>query len=113
MRKKAAPVRGRSGLNLGSVSYHQTLQAFSCTRGAPFLQPNALANSGIFDTTLLTRYLGRECGLLSSAIRMISGRYSLHYTVLYARKNFCRCVNPSCPLSFTDLPSLLSSFSRA
>src|SRR6185312_911873 len=104
---------GPLGLKPALSAHHHTLHVFSWTSGAPFLQPKALANSGMFATTLLTRYLGNECGLLSSATRMTSGRYSEHQTVLYARKNFCKCVSPSSPLSSTDLPSLFRSFSNA
>ena len=40
-----------------TAAYH-TLQALSRTMGVPFLQPKACQNSGIFDNTLFTRYLG-------------------------------------------------------
>jgi hypothetical protein len=44
------------------ISYH-TRQAFSRTMACPLWQPNAFANSAMFDTTLLTRYLSNGCGL--------------------------------------------------
>ena len=48
---------GRDGRTaFGGHFCHQTRQAFSRTIGWPTLQANALANSGMFETTPLMRY---------------------------------------------------------
>src|SRR5689334_18743396 len=53
---------------------HQIRHAFSRTMGWPFLQPKASQNSGMFETTLFTRYLRYECGLVKTCVRIASCR---------------------------------------
>src|SRR6478609_10410847 len=65
---------------------YQTRQAFSCTSGLPLAQPNARANSGMLAMVLFTRYLGSECGLVRTTVRMISGRSSSHQLLAKERK---------------------------
>ena len=48
---------------------HHTRQAFSATIGCPALQPNAFWNSGMFETTPLTRNLPGECGSIAARMR--------------------------------------------
>jgi hypothetical protein len=58
---------------------HQTRHASSRTMRCPFLQPKACQNSGMFDTTLFTRYGGYECELVSTRVRTASVRASVHH----------------------------------
>ena len=55
------------------VSAYQTRQAGLRTIGASGLHPKALAKSGEFDTTPLTRYFGSECSFDSACKRRASG----------------------------------------
>src|SRR3974390_472813 len=52
---------------------YQTRQAGLRIIGEPALQPKALANSGTFETTPLTRHLSSECSLLSACRRACWG----------------------------------------
>src|SRR5271168_1401751 len=55
---------------------YQTWQTFSggLTMGWPGLQAKAAANSGMFTTTPLMRYLPGECGSVTACTRSFSGR---------------------------------------
>ena len=55
---------------------YQTRQALGRTIGWPALHENALANSGMFDTTPLMRYSSGECGLVMALARLLSVRSS-------------------------------------
>src|SRR5215469_12588992 len=57
---------------------HQTRQASARTIGWPCLHENACQHSVIFDTTLLTRNSGSECGLVVIPVRASSGRMLVH-----------------------------------
>jgi hypothetical protein len=50
---------------------------------------NLRGNRGLFAITLFTRYLGWECGLVSSKVRVSSGVYWSHQPKAYARKKRC------------------------
>jgi len=60
------------------ANVYQTLHAFWRTIGASVLQENAFANSGMFDTTPLTRNRGGACGLVCASMRSRSGRAFSH-----------------------------------
>lgn len=53
---------------------HQTRHWVACTIGWPALQPKAFWNSGMLETTLLTRCHGAEWGLVRISICAASGR---------------------------------------
>src|SRR5258708_37817068 len=55
------------------IPAHQTRQAFARTIFCPALQPNACANSGMFESTLSIRKMGNECGLVVTTRRATSG----------------------------------------
>jgi len=57
---------------------HHTRHESARTIGCPALHENALANSGMFDTTPLTRWCGGECGLVCASMRSRSGREFVH-----------------------------------
>src|SRR3954469_6502964 len=62
------------------IPFYQTRHIFSRTIACPLWQPNACANSGIFETTLSTRNRSSGWGLLMTRVLIISGRTLLHHT---------------------------------
>ena len=60
-------------------SFYQTRHALARTIFWPTLQPNALAKSGIFESTLSIRKIGNECGLVVTIKRATSGRTLEHH----------------------------------
>src|SRR4051794_18137506 len=75
--------------------HHQILQTFSRTIASPFLQPNAFANSAMFESGPFPRNCGKGCGLVFVNNRAYSGRVFAPQTCAHPRKNRCSGVNPS------------------
>src|SRR5215475_9828902 len=74
---------------------HQILQAFSLTIASPFLHPNALANSAIFESGPFPRNLGNGCGFVFASSRAYSSRSFAPQICAQPKKNRCSAVNPS------------------
>src|SRR5262249_23053850 len=85
----------RLGAFVVSWSRYQTLQAFCRTIGEFGLHENAFANSGMFETTPLTRYRFDECGLVAALRRSASGRAFSHWICAKPTKKRCSGVKPS------------------
>src|ERR1035438_1610803 len=82
---------------------YQTLQIFSggFARAALPLHLKASANSGIFTTTPLIRYLPGECGLVTAIRRRFSGRLFSDAHCAKPTKKRCSGVRPSLTSSLT------------
>src|SRR6266403_842631 len=74
---------------------YQILQACSRIIDSPFVQPNALANSAIFESGPLPRNLGSGCGLVLAINRAYSIRSLAPQTCVQPRKKRCSGVKPS------------------
>src|SRR5262245_9067110 len=82
---------------------HHTRHALGRTIGAFALHLNALANSGMFDSGPLTRYLAAACGLVATLRRSDSGVEFVHHTCAHPRNTRCSGVKPS-TLSLSRAP---------
>src|SRR6185295_6634441 len=76
------------------TSYH-TRQGRFRTMGAPALQPNALPNSGMLETTPLTRYRPGEWTSVRARRCASSSAWVSHQICPQPRKNLCSAVKPS------------------
>src|SRR5271163_2208933 len=74
---------------------YQILQACSRTMASPFLQPNALANSVMFESGPFPRKRPKGCGLVLAIKRSYSGRLFVPQTCTQPRKKRCSGVKPS------------------
>jgi hypothetical protein len=67
--------------------------------GCPTWQAKVAANSGIFDTTPLTRYSAGECGLVMALTRLFSSRSFSQAHCANPTKKRCSGFIPSIGLS--------------